>query len=203
MTIRRASDMDLLTAVLNLADTQDDRHIERIQALGKRLSTYLDDHDFDIGEEITSLKQDILTLMRTISLQNDRLRMQERLLTTQSSQIQTLSQALNDYLATTQQEGEQLLSLQSLATRIQEQRLQIQSLARALVEQGNRIHELQKQIESKAAEESLERHVGQSESQPANPALMRLINDQVERIHALNATVVELLERIEALETQA
>jgi|HigsolmetaAR201D_1030396.scaffolds.fasta_scaffold23154_2 chromosome segregation ATPase len=195
--------MDLLTAVLNLADTQDDRHIERIQALGKRLSTYLDDHDFDIGEEITSLKQDILTLMRTISLQNDRLRMQERLLTTQSSQIQTLSQALNDYLATTQQEGEQLLSLQSLATRIQEQRLQIQSLARALVEQGNRIHELQKQIESKAAEESLERHVGQSESQPANPALMRLINDQVERIHALNATVVELLERIEALETQA
>jgi|GEM_PF-2049259 Chromosome segregation ATPases len=195
--------MDLLTAVLNLADTQDDRHIERIQALGKRLSTYLDDHDFDIGEEITSLKQDILTLMRTISLQNDRLRMQERLLTTQSSQIQTLSQALNDYLATTQQEGEQLLSLQSLATRIQEQRLQIQSLARALVEQGNRIHELQKQIESKAAEESLERHVGQSESQPANPALMRLINDQVERIHALNATVVELLERIEALESQA
>lgn len=195
--------MDLLTAVLNLADTQDDRHIERIQALGKRLSTYLDDHDFDIGEEITSLKQDILTLMRTISLQNDRLRMQERLLTTQSSQIQTLSQALNDYLATTQQEGEQLLSLQSLATRIQEQRLQIQSLARALVEQGNRIHELQKQIESKAAEESLERHVGQSESQPANPALMRLINDQVERIHALNATVVELLERIEVLESQA
>ncbi len=88
--------MDLLTAVLNLADTQDDRHIERIQALGKRLSTYLDDHDFDIGEEITSLKQDILTLMRTISLQNDRLRMQERLLTTQSSQIQTLSQALNE-----------------------------------------------------------------------------------------------------------
>lgn len=195
--------MDLLTAVLNLADTQDDRHIERIQALGNRLATYMDDQDFDIGEEITSLKQDILTLMRTISLQNDRLRMQERLLTTQSSQIQTLSQALNDYLATTQQEGEQLLSLQSLATRIQEQRLQIQSLARALVEQGNRIHELQKQIESKAAEESLERHVGQSESQPANPALMRLINDQVERIHALNATVVELLERIEVLESQA
>lgn len=195
--------MDLLTAVLNLADTQDDRHLQRIQALGSRLSTYMDDHDFDIGEEITSLRQDILTLMRTISLQNDRLRMQERLLNMQSTQIQTLSQALNDYLASAQHEGEEVLSLQSLATRMQEQRLQIQSLARAVVEQGSRVHELQKTIETKTVDEGLQRQVGQSESQPASSALMRLVNDQVERIHALNATVVELLERIELVETRA
>jgi hypothetical protein len=195
--------MDLLTAVLNLADTQDDRHLQRIQALGSRLSTYMDDHDFDIGEEITSLRQDILTLMRTISLQNDRLRMQERLLNMQSTQIQTLSQALNDYLASAQHEGEEVLSLQSLATRMQEQRLQIQSLARAVVEQGSRVHELQKTIETRTVDEGLQRQVGQSESQLASPALMRLVNDQVERIHALNATVVELLERIELVETRA
>jgi chromosome segregation ATPase len=195
--------MDLLTAVLNLADTQDDRHLQRIQALGSRLSTYMDDHDFDIGEEITSLRQDILTLMRTISLQNDRLRMQERLLNMQSTQIQTLSQALNDYLASAQHEGEEVLSLQSLATRMQEQRLQIQSLARAVVEQGSRVHELQKTIETRTVDEGLQRQVGQSESQPTSPALMRLVNDQVERIHALNATVVELLERIELVETRA
>lgn len=194
--------MDLLTAVLNLADTQDDRHLQRIQALGSRLSTYMDEHDVDVGEEITSLRQDILTLMRTISLQNDRLRMQERLLNMQTHQIQTLSQALNDYLASAQHEGEEVISLQSLATRMQEQRLQIQSLARAVVEQGSRVHELQKTIESKTAEEGLQRQVGQSDSQPASPALMRLVNDQVERIHALNATVVELLERIEVVEAR-
>jgi uncharacterized coiled-coil protein SlyX len=90
------ADVDLLTAVLNLAHPTDDRHAHRIRVLCERLSVYMESREHQWTDELSSMGQDMLTLMRTITIQNDHIQAQEQLIARQNEQLHALNRTVAD-----------------------------------------------------------------------------------------------------------
>lgn len=96
MTDHANADVDLLTAVLDLAEAEDDRHAHRIRVLCERLSVYMESREHHMSGELASMGQDMLTLMRTLGMLNKRVQAQEQLITQQNEQMHTLSRTIAD-----------------------------------------------------------------------------------------------------------
>lgn len=121
------ADVDLLTAVLNLAHPTDDRHAHRIRVLCERLSVYMESREHQWTDELSSMGQDMLTLMRTITIQNEQIQAQEQLITRQNEQLHALSRTVAD-------QGERIQGLSATVVELMDR---IQNLERPISRPGD------------------------------------------------------------------
>ena len=137
MSLSENHDVDLLTAVLSLADPDDDRHVRRIQTLGERLSTYMESREHHVSGELSAMGDDLLTIMRTMAALGQRVQELEAIDLHQRPTPPTPEQP-----AHIQERAVQNDDIDTLNQHIQEQDQQIQSLSRTVADQAERIQGL-------------------------------------------------------------